>query len=69
MRNYSWKTTAAAIAGIVTTILTLIVTPLLDNDPATKPRYDEAIAIIFASSAGLWARDDDKRSEDVGAGK
>lgn len=69
MRNYSWKTTAAAIVGIVTTILTLVVSPLLDNDPSTLPKYQEAISIVSASLVGFFTRDDDKSSEQVGAKK
>lgn len=69
MKNYSWKTSASAIIAILTTWLTLVVTPLLDSDSATKPRFDEAISITIAAASGLFARDDDKRSEDVGAGK
>lgn len=62
----SWKTTFAAIAGTLTTIATLIVEPLTDNDPATKPMYAVAISIICAGLSGYFSRDDDKTSEEVG---
>ena len=68
MRNYSWKTTASSVVAILTTWLTLVVTPLLDSDESTKPRFDEAISITVAASVGLFSRDDDKTSEQVKAG-
>lgn len=67
MKNYSWKTSASSIIAIITTWLTLVVTPLLDNDENTKPRFDEAISITIAASPGFFSRDDDKTSEQVGA--
>jgi hypothetical protein len=62
----SWKTTFAGVVSIVITVLTLIVAPMLDDDAETKPRLDEAAAIITAACIGLFSRDDDKSSEDVG---
>lgn len=62
----SWKTTLAAVAGTLTTIVTLIVEPLTDGDPATKPMYTVAISIICAGLSGYFSRDDGVSSEDVG---
>lgn len=69
MKSYSWKTTASSAMGIVVTWLTLVFIPILDGKEETKPRFDEAISITIAASTGLFARDDDKSSEQVGAGK
>lgn len=69
MKSYSWKTSTSSILGILVTWLTLVFIPILDGKEETKPRFDEAISITVAASPGLFARDDDKSSEQVGAGK
>lgn len=66
MNNYSWKTSASSIMSILVTWMTLVLIPLLDGKEETKARFDEAISITVAASTGLFARDDDKSSEQVG---
>jgi len=62
----SWKTTLLGwIAALV--VLGSAVVAQFDNDPETKPDWTIAIAAI-AGAAGLTAaRDNDKKSEKVGA--
>jgi hypothetical protein len=55
----SWKTTVAGISTVLITILTLIVNPLVDNDPNTVPKFDESIPIIVAGLIGVFAKDQD----------
>ncbi len=62
----SWKTGAAGIVAGVVVLLTQVVAPLVDSDPATGVKWVEAITGV-AIALGLYsARDDDKSSEDVG---
>lgn len=68
VRKKSWKTTAAAITAIIVAIGSMVVEPLLDNDPETKPDWQACVSIVVAASIGFWTRDDDKSSEQVGAG-
>ena len=49
----SWKTTLAGVSAAVVAILTLIVNPIIDDNPATNPNYETAIPIIFAGLAGV----------------
>ena len=67
MKYLSWKTTTAGIGMIVTALFTMILQPLTDGDPATVPDYNVAIAAIIAGVGLLYARDNDKTSEEVGA--
>lgn len=67
MKNYSWKTTAAALVGILTALGTLVLTPLLDTDPATLPQWGPFFSIASTALIGLFSRDDDKSSEAIGA--
>jgi hypothetical protein len=63
----SWKTTTCGILGIVSAAITMIAQPILDGDPATVPAW-AAFGTVVASAVGLlFARDNDKSSEDVGA--
>lgn len=65
----SWKTTACGIAGLVAAIATGA-KALLDGDPATGIDFAAILAaiLVVAPSIGLiFARDNDKSSEDVGA--
>jgi hypothetical protein len=55
----SWKTTLAGIALIVAGHTLLLVWP--------EEKMGEAIAMILAGSGLIFARDNDKTSEDVGA--
>jgi hypothetical protein len=65
----SWKTTSASLSAIIVAILTLAVIPISDNDPATLPNYELMVTTVLAAASGLWARDNDKSSEQVGADK
>lgn len=67
MKYLSWKTTAAGIGMIVTALFTMILQPLTDNDPATVPDYNVAVASIIAGVGLIMARDDNRTSEEVGA--
>ena len=69
MKYLSWKTTAAGIGMIVTALFTMILQPLTDSDPATNPDYNVAIAAIIAGVGLLFARDNDKTSEEIQLGK
>jgi len=62
----SWKTT---ILGIVTGIGLVAneLQSLLDADPATEFSLAGIVAGLAAMGIGWFARDNDKRSEDVGA--
>lgn len=64
----SWKTTAAGLAAIFTS-LGGILTALTDNDPKTVPEWSLAGPLIISGFGLLFARDNDKSSEDVGAAK
>ena len=66
MSRSSWKTTLAAIVGIVTALGTLVLNPLMDSDPATLPHWPEFFAIAATAVQGFFARDNDKSSEQVG---
>jgi hypothetical protein len=64
----SWKTTLCGILGLVASAITLIALPLIDADPATTVNWGAVMAAV-ATAAGLFmARDNDKTSEQVGAG-
>lgn len=63
----SWKTTTAAILGIISSAITLIALPLLDNDPNTSANFPAFIAAATLAAGLLFSRDNDKSSEDVGA--
>ena len=63
----SWKTSLAGILTIVSAGITLIAVPILDNDAATLPQWDSFLPIALAGIVGLFSRDNNKTSEDVGA--
>lgn len=60
----SWKTSALGICALLTAI-GVAGTALLDGNPDTKPDF-ASIATAFAGLGLLFARDNDKSSEDVG---
>ena len=60
----SWKTTSAGITGIASGVCMLIFTA-----PLTQPAVMGALALILPGIGLLFARDNDKTSEDVGADK
>lgn len=64
MNNKSWKTTASGISAIVAAVAGAAQL-LLDNNPATNPDWTAVIAAVTAGFGLIFARDNDKRSEDV----
>jgi anti-sigma-K factor RskA len=64
----SWKTTLAGVAAIVAAVATAV-SAQFDNNPATFPDWTLVIGMITAGVGLMFARDDDKTSEQVGAGK
>ena len=65
----SWKTTLCGILTIAASGITLVAIPLLDADPLTVPNYTAFVATLTAGIGLILARDNDKTSLDVGAGK
>lgn len=66
LKGKSWKTTAFSVTSVLTTILTLVVNPILDNDPSTNPMWSEALPVIIAGLGLLFARDDSVTSKSKG---
>jgi len=66
-KKTSWKTTTCAILGILAAGITMIAVPLLDEDPATVAQWGAFGAMLAPLVGLLFARDNDKSSEDVGA--
>jgi hypothetical protein len=64
----SWKTTVFGASGLGTAIWN-IASMLLDGDPATNPDWAVYLPVILASAAAIFARDNDKSSQDVGLRK
>ncbi len=63
----SWKTTLCGLLGVVAAGITLIAQPMLDGDASTLPQW-AAFGTAGAAAIGLlFARDNSKSSEDVGA--
>ena len=65
----SWKTTVCGILGIIAAAITMIGLPLLDSDPVTVPNYTAFVATATTAIGLLFARDNDKTSLQVGAGR
>lgn len=62
----SWKTTLCGLLGIAAAGITLVAQPILDGDPTTNPQWAVFGTTIAAAVGLLFARDNDKSSEDVG---
>lgn len=62
----SWKTTASAVAALVT-LIGAIIGQLTDGNPETNPDWNVAIPVLFAGLTGLFARDNKVSSESAGA--
>lgn len=53
----NWKTTLAGLLAIFSALISLILTPALDNDPLTVPQWGEFIPILIGGIGALFARD------------
>jgi len=62
----SWKTSLCGILGVIAAAITLVGQPLLDADPNTVPQWGAFAATAAAALGLVFARDNDKSSEDVG---
>jgi hypothetical protein len=62
----SWKTTLLGVGGVLTTIGGVL-TAVFDADPATTVNLPIVISTLTVSFGLIFARDNDKASEDVGA--
>jgi len=63
----SWKTTLCGVLGIVAAGITMIAQPMLDADPSTVAQWGAFGTTVAAAVGLLFARDNDRSSEDVGA--
>lgn len=64
--NKSWKTTLAGL-GALLAVLGPAINAQFDGKPETVPQWDLVLSAAFACAVGLFARDNDKSSEQVGA--
>lgn len=62
----SWKTTVAGI-GTILGAIGYALAAQFDTDPTTLPNWGGVIVAITSGVGLLFARDNDKSSEDVGA--
>lgn len=62
----SWKTTLAGLMTLLSALFTLVLIPMTDNDPGTAPNWAAFLPITLTGFTGLFARDSDKSSEDMG---
>ena len=62
----SWKTTAAAIAGVLSAVLVQVQYGL-DGDPATVVDLPSLVPVLTVGVGLLFARDSDVSSEEAGA--
>lgn len=53
----NWKTTAGGLLTIFTSFSTLILQPMLDNDPETVAQWAAFIPIFISGMTALFARD------------
>lgn len=65
----SWKTGWLGVLAVASAAITFILTPLLDGNPATSVDLGAVLPTILAGLGVYVARDDDKTSEQVGAGE
>lgn len=62
----SWKTTLFGAGGLATVIFNAV-SAVLDGDPSTNPDWNLIFAAALPAIGLLFARDDNRTSEDVGA--
>jgi hypothetical protein len=65
MPSGSWKTTAAGVAGIVG-LLMMAFQAQFDEDPKTVAEWWMIVPVVISQIGLLFARDNDKSSEQVG---
>ncbi len=63
----SWKTTAAGIAALLAVIATAIASQF-DGDASTTAEWGAVVTAVFVALGFVASRDNDRSSEDVGAG-
>lgn len=68
LKSKSWKTTLAGALAIVIAIASALQAHY-DGDPTTAANWEAVGAAVIAGIGLLFARDNDKRSEAVGAGQ
>lgn len=66
MLKGSWKTSAAGISLIVAAIATAV-SHHFDADPATVADWTTVIGLVVGGIAAIFARDNNVKSETVGA--
>lgn len=66
MNKTSWKTTLFGAGGLASVAFAAL-SALLDGDPATNPDWNLVFAAALPAMGLLFARDDNRSSEDVGA--
>jgi hypothetical protein len=64
----SWKTSVAGGSALLV-IISTTVKQLTDGDPNTNPDWNVVIPLLFTGLIGLFSRDNDKTSEDLGLKK
>jgi len=69
LSKMSWKTTLCGVLALFSSLSALVLMPLLDSDPATSPSWMAFFTAASGAVGLLFSRDNDKRSEDVNAGK
>lgn len=62
----SWKTTACGILTIIAAVSPAL-KAMIDGDHATNPDWSLVAPLVTAGIAAIFARDNDKTSENVGA--
>ena len=75
IQSGSYKTTTLGIFGLLAAVVFVAVTIFIENSTEKYPVLEQikgflpAAMLIFPSLAAIFARDNDKTSEDVGAKK
>ena len=62
----SWRTTLSGVMSIVISLWGCVASPLLDENPATKPQWEVAFAAVTAGIGLISARDNKVSSEQAG---
>jgi len=65
LKHKSWKTSGTGLAVILIAVGTAI-TSITDNDPTTTIDIGSLVAALLAGFGLLFARDNNKSSEEIG---